>query len=220
MIAVSPAAGVKAPSSESSRDRVLTDDEVRLLWQACGQVDYPFGPLAKLLLLTGARRDEATGLLRSALSADGAIWMLPPTRTKNSQPHAIPLSPQARAVIAAAPIVALSKTDIADGVPRHGKHRDLVFTTTGRAPVSGYARAKERLDEAMLAIARKDATERGDDPADVKIAAWTFHDLRRTVASGMARLGVDLPVIERCLNHVSGVIRWDRGSLSATQLRR
>ncbi len=211
IIATSPTAGVKAPSRESGRERVLTDDELRIFWRACDQVGFPFGPLAKLLLLTGARRDEGAGLRRSEMSGDGAVWILPPARTKNSRPHAIPLSAQAQAVIAESPIVALSKADLAAGIPRHGKHRDLVFSTTGRAPVSGYARAKERLDKAMSAIARSDAakaaSERGEDPAEVKVEPvppWTFHDLRRTLASGMAALGIDLPVIERCLNHVSG----------------
>jgi integrase len=204
VIAASPAAGVKAPAVETSRDRILTDEELRLFWQACIEVGYPFGPLAKLMLLTGARRDEAAGLRRSELSRDGAIWTLPAARTKNSRPHAVPLSSQARAAIAEAPVVIASKTDLASQVPRHGKHRDLVFSTTGKAPVSGYAKGKARIDAAMLAIARKAAAERNEDPADVSLTPWTFHDLRRTAASGMARLGVDLPVIERCLNHVSG----------------
>ena len=204
VIAGSPAAGVKAPAPETSRDRILTDDELRLFWRACDQLGYPFGPLGKLMLLTGARRAEAAGLRRSELSSDRMIWTLPAARTKNSRAHAIALSPPARAAIAEAPTVALSKADLAAGVPRHGKHRDLVFSTTGRTAVSGYAKWKARIDAAMLEVARKDATERDEDPADVKLEPWTFHDLRRTVASGMARLGVGLPVIERCLNHVSG----------------
>lgn len=204
ILAVSPAAGVKAPAPETSRERILSDEEVRLFWRACDQVGYPFGCLAKLMLLTGARREEAAGLRRSELGADGAVWTVPGARTKNSRQHAVPLSPQARAAIAEAPFVALSKAEAAAGLPRHGKHRDLVFSTTGRAPVSGFAKGKARIDAAMLAIARQAATERGEDPAEVTVAPWTFHDLRRTVASGMARLGVELPVIERCLNHVSG----------------
>ena len=194
----------RAPGQEASRDRILTDDELRLVWRACEQVAYPFGPLAKLMLLTGARREEAAGLRRSELSGDSMVWTLPAARTKNSRPHAIPLSAQARGAIVEAPIVALSKADVTDGVPHHGKHRDLVFTTTGRTPVSGYARAKQRIDAAMLEIARKDAADRDDDPADVKLRPGSSTTFCRTVASGMARLGVDLPVIERCLNHVSG----------------
>ena len=204
ILVASPVAGVKAPAPEASRERILTDDELRLLLKACDQAAYPFGPLTKLMLLTGTRRNEAAGLRRSELNAGGDVWTLPGARTKNSRPLSITLSAQAQAAIAGCPIVALTKADLDAGAPRHGKHRDLVFSTTGLAPVSGFAKGKAKIDAAMLAIARKAATERGEDPADIKVEAWTFHDLRRTMASGMARLGVALPVIERCLNHVSG----------------
>jgi integrase len=169
IIAANPASGIKKPTEEESRERVLSDDELRLFWRACDQVGYPFGPLAKLMLLTAARREEAAGLRRSELSGDGMTWTLPAARTKNSRPHAIPLSLQAQAAIAEAPLIALSKADLDTGIPRHGKHRDLVFTTTGRSPVSGYAKAKQRLDSAMLASAREAAAERGEDPSDVKL---------------------------------------------------
>jgi integrase len=56
----------------------------------------------------------------------------------------------------------------------------------------------------MLIEARREAQDRGEDPAAVGIRPWVLHDLRRSAASGMARLGVDLPVIEKVLNHVSG----------------
>lgn len=132
----------------------------------------------------------------------------PATGRRIRAPNAIPLSTQARAAIAEAPVIMVSKADLAAGVPHHGKHRDLAFSTTGNAPVSGYTKGKAWLDAAMLAIAREEAAEkaakRGEDPADMELKPWTFHDLRRTAASGMARLGIDLPVMERRLNHVSG----------------
>jgi integrase len=80
----------------------------------------------------------------------------------------------------------------------------FVFSTNGETAVSGFSRAKERLDEEMLEIAKADAEERFDNPKDVAIEPFTIHDLRRSFASGLARLGVRLEVIERCLNHVSG----------------
>lgn len=203
IIGASPTAGVKPPSPEASRDRVLTDDELRLLWKACGEVGYPFGPMARLMLLTGVRRSEAAGLRRSELSDGGKMWTLPSARTKNSRTHAISLSSQAEAAIAEAPLVVLSKADAEAGVARHGKHRDLVFSTNGLRPVSGYAKGKARLDAAMLVIARQEAADRGEDSRDVVIKAWRFHDLRRTMVTGMARLGIGLPVIERCINHAS-----------------
>lgn len=197
----SPAAGVKPPTPETSRDRVLTDDELRLVWLAAGKVGYPFGQMVRLLVLTGARRDEVAGMRRSELSANG-IWTLPASRTKNSRAHALPLPSQAVAVIANVPAVKVTKAD--GDIPAHRGKRDYLFTTTGKAPVSGFTRAKERLDKAMLEIARKEAEDSGIDPESVKLAPWTFHDVRRSMASGLARLGVSLPVVERLLNHVSG----------------
>jgi integrase len=75
----------------------------------------------------------------------------------------------------------------------------FVFSTTGKTPVSGYSVAKQRLDQAMLTIARE-----GTGRADLVIPPWRLHDLRRTAASGMAKLGAALPTIEKVLNHVSG----------------
>ena len=75
-----------------------------------------------------------------------------------------------------------------------------IFTTNGERPVSGWSRAKARLDRDMLAEARQES-------ADAEIPHWVLHDLRRTVASGMARLGIDLPAIEKVLNHSSGTFR-------------
>jgi integrase len=202
IVAVSPAAGVKPPTPETSRDRVLTDAELRLVWLGADAIGYPFGPMVRLLLLTGARRNEVAGMRRSELGHNSGDWTLPAARTKNGRAHALPLPALALGVVNAIPAVAVGKTE-KDVIAYRGK-RDLLFTTTGKAPVSGFARAKERLDAAMVAIARKEAGERGDDPSDVSLAPWTFHDLRRTMASGLARLGVALPVVERLLNHASG----------------
>ena len=83
-----------------------------------------------------------------------------------------------------------------------------MFTVTGDTPASGYSRAKIRLDAEILKIRRAVAIERGDNPNDLTpIPSWTLHDLRRTGASGMARLGIQLPVIEKILNHTSGTFR-------------
>jgi integrase len=72
---------------------------------------------------------------------------------------------------------------------------DFVFTTTGTKPVSGFSKAKQCLDAAI----------------SPPLPAWTLHDLRRSAASGMARLGVSLPVVEKVLNHVSGAFRGVAG---------
>jgi integrase len=87
---------------------------------------------------------------------------------------------------------------------RVGTEGNLVFTTTGNSPISGWSKMKKQLDEAMLAEARKAASVTGRDPNDVKLAPWRLHDLRRSCATGMAEIGVPPHIVEACLNHVSG----------------
>ncbi|MEI9410858.1 tyrosine-type recombinase/integrase [Mesorhizobium salmacidum] len=191
VITASPCAGVKMPTAEKSRERTLSDDELRLFWKATGALDYPFGPMFRLLLVTGQRREEVSGMTRKeiALGAD-AVWTLPGGRVKNGIEHTVPLSTMA--------------TEIIEGLPKIGK-KGFVFTTTGDTHVTGYSRSKDRLDAKMLEIMRSDAQERGEDQEAVKaIPHWTLHDLRRTVASRLAGLNINLPVIEKLLNHVSG----------------
>lgn len=189
LIRANPFAGMAPPSAETSRDRVLSDDEIRWFWLATAVVGSPFGPLARLLLLLGQRRDEVAGMTDAEVN--GADWTIPKERAKNNQAHHVALGPTALATIAS--------------VPRISGKAGYLFTTTGETPVSGWSRAKDILDREMLVIARREAQERGQNE-EVVIPHWTLHDLRRTAASGMARLGVAVHVVERLLNHRSGSI--------------
>jgi integrase len=182
----SPCDRVRQPTPIVSRDRVLSDDELRWLWNATERAGWPFGPLARLLLLTGQRRDEVTSMTWAEVRGD--LWSIPKTRTKNHNPHDVPLSASAQAVLSALPRT-------------NGRY---VFTTNGRNAVSGFSDARNRLHRLMVEEARKEAVERGEDPETVTIPDWRFHDLRRTMATTMARLGVALEVVEKCLNHTSG----------------
>src|SRR5262249_44383247 len=92
LLSASPVAKVKAPHAELSRDRVLSDEEIRHLWRACGIIGYPFGDLAKFLLLTGQRRTEVAGMRWREIDLEKREWLIPATRTKNAQPHLVPLS--------------------------------------------------------------------------------------------------------------------------------
>jgi integrase len=157
-------------SPRPARSRALTDHESKSFWSAASQMGYPFGPLYQLLLLTGQRRDEVAGMSWSEIDFDRATWTIPKSKTKNGREHIVHLSPQAAAILS--------------GIE---KRTELVFTTTGDTPVSGFSKAKIHLDKAMP-----------DTPP------WRIHDLRRTCASGMARLGVLPAIIERVLNHLSG----------------
>jgi len=87
ILAASPCAGVKPPSAERARDRVLSDDELRFVWAAAEKLGGTFGPLVKLLALTGQRRDEVARMQWDELDLDARLWTLPAERTKNNQPH-------------------------------------------------------------------------------------------------------------------------------------
>ena len=181
IIGVSPCSGIKPPSPARNRDRVLTDNELRLVWDACVNIGWPFGPLLQLLILTGQRRNEVGGMTWPELDMTLKLWQLPKGRVKNDKGHTVPLSKPA--------------LDIVETLPRVVSKADFVFSTTGLSAVSGFTNAKERLDRIVAAGAGTD------------IPDWTIHDLRRTLASGCARLGVAPQVVEAILNHKSGTIR-------------
>jgi integrase len=183
VLEVAPTSGVKAPAKEVSRDRVLSDNEIRWFWRACERVGPPWGAIGKLLLLTGQRLSEVTDMTEAEIWS-GLFWQLPGERTKNKRPHDLPLSGAAQAVLA--------------DVVRVSGPNGFLFTTTGRTPVSGLTKARNRFARIMEEMA---AEERGQP---VQIPRWTFHDLRRTAATGMARLGIPVRVTEAVLNHVSG----------------
>lgn len=184
----SPIEGVKGPKPPPSRDRVLEDAELLLVWKASDALGYPFGPLIRLLILTGARREEVAALEWAELDLEACVWVLPPNRSKNGVAARQPLSS-----LAVAELNILAKRHgIAAGWPKSG----LVFSTTGNTSVSGYSRAKTRLDKAIAALAEKQDT--------LPPSPWRLHDLRRTLATGLQRLGVRFEVTEAVLNHVSG----------------
>ena len=168
IIAASPCVGVKPPSAEKVRDRVLDDNELRRLWLAGDAVGGNAGAYAKLLILTGQRRSEVAGLRWSEV--DGDVLALPAERMKGKQAHVVPLSTQAAGIIAALP-----------------KADSFVL---GRALGWHFHHIKQALDAHM-----------GSTPK------WVIHDVRRSVASGMAKIGIAVPVIEKVLAHRSGTFR-------------
>jgi integrase len=182
IIETSPCEKVRAPVAERSRDRILTDEELRIAWHACRTINWPFGPLIQLLMLTGQRRDEVGEMQWSEIDLQNRTWTIPRERVKNDQAHVVPLSEPAVAILSV--------------LPRIDGKVGYVFTTNGSTPVSGFANAKERIDARILQELSGDVLPR-----------WTLHDLRRTAASGMARLGIAVHVVEAVLNHRSGTIK-------------
>jgi integrase len=168
-----PVVGTNKATEEVARDRVLTGDELRLIWRHAGEGDY--GAIVRLLILTGQRREEVGGMLWPEIDHEAAMWRIDSERTKNARRHEIPLSQPALAIIR--PRARL------DG-------RLLVFGSRGA--FSGWSKAKVALDARIAAELRCAPT------------AWRLHDIRRTVATRMADLGVQPHVIEAVLNHISG----------------
>jgi integrase len=165
---------------EMARERVLSDAEVGALYSAAGGLGEPWGVLVRLLILTGQRRGEVAGMRWAELDLAAGKWLLPGARTKNRQPHVVPLTAEA---------VALLRT------VKCRSGADLVFEGPRRTAVTGFGKVKARLD-AALALAAKQTGQ--------TTAPWVLHDLRRTTATGLQRLGVRLEVTEAILNHVSG----------------
>lgn len=166
---------IKKKPGEKTRDRVLSDDELRRFMKACQEVRDPWGDLGMVLLLTGQRLNEIACM--STLEVVGKMLELPSDRTKNGRPHDVPLSDAVIEVLGRRPCVPVPKK-------KHGYY----FTTNDIAPVSGFSKARLAIHEKM-----------GED-----VPHWTFHDLRRTLATRMEGMGVPISVTEAILNHVSG----------------
>ena len=172
---INPVVGTNKPAVETKRDRVLSDEELALVWQCSGGGD--FGTIVKLLILTGQRREEVGAAQWPEIDPAGALWTIPGNRTKNRLPHDVPL---------AAP--ALKMWD--DQARRDG--RDLIFGSRN-GPFQGWSDAKEDIDQRIA-----QAT------GGKSLKPWRLHDLRRTVATRLGDLGVLPHVVEAVLNHISG----------------
>jgi integrase len=168
------------PEAPKARDRVLTDHELAAIWRAAETTPAPFGLFYKLLLLTGQRRDEVAALQWADLDRATATWTIAAARTKNGRAHIVPLAPRV--------IVELDGLAGGKAWPTSG----YVMTTTGRTYISGFSKAKTALDQRI-------AKTVGEHPR-----SWRVHDLRRTLATGLQRLGVRFEVTEAVLNHISG----------------
>ena len=189
LLDASPAAGVKRPAKETRRDRVLTENEIRAIWAACDDIGA-FGAAFKLMLLTAQRRSEVAGMAWSEIDTKNKNWALGRERTKADRSHDIPLSSMAMAIIETCPKV--GGFVLATG-------RSLSATKGEAAQISGWSKAKRRLDDAAAKHFRQVT---GDETAT--FSDWHLHDLRRTAATYLAKLGIDRVVISKVLNHAEG----------------
>jgi len=158
----------KAPGKEKPRDRVLSLNEVRAIYDAAGLLSPLWTPIIRLLILTAQRRGDIVGLRQSEIDFEKRRIDLPGARTKNGKAHIVHLSEPA--------------LEIVHGVtPKN----DLMFTTTGTTPVSGFSKVKVEIDKLL--------------PEDME--PWTFHDFRTAFATIMAEGGADEGIVDRILNH-------------------
>lgn len=176
-----PCGGMAPPREENARERVLADSELAEILAAAGTLDATRHDFVRSLVLTGQRRSEVAGMRWSEIDLDAAEWRIPGERMKAGQPHVVPLSD--------AMVDLLRSRD-------HGKGAVYVFSTDGGAThLQDFSTMKEKLDKALIEARQE------NDPEAMAPERWTFHDFRRTVATGMQRLRVDREVIKRVLHH-------------------
>lgn len=170
----SPCDAIDPPSPEASRERVLNDAELGALWRAAAAQSYPFGPMIKLLLLTGCRRSEVRAACWRELDLKSGTWTIPALRSKNGLPNVVPITD--------------AMAEILNRLPRIGSGV-VLFTKDGAKAVSSLSKTKRRLDQAI-------AKELGNTPE-----RWVVHDVRRTVRTRLSQLRIPREVAEAVLGH-------------------
>jgi integrase len=172
----SPVAGIKPRGKAVKRDRVLSDDEVHAVWNALPEAGIidQTRDILRLLFLTGQRSGEVCGMRRGEVDVGRAVWTIPGSRTKNGLVHVVPLSPDALEIVERA-------------LERAGEGEDAPLFSRNGEPIESNAIAKATRQKLQVAK-----------------APWTPHDIRRTIATGMAGIGIAPHIVESTLNHVSG----------------
>jgi integrase len=167
-LASNPFQGLPAGVKSQPRERLLADDEIGAIWNAACAMAEPYGPFIRLLMLSLMRREEVAAMKWGEISPDLTAWACPGSRMKKGAAHIVALSDAAREALGAVTRI--------DG-------QDLVFSTTGKTPISGFSKVKARLDKAS------------------KVTGWVLHDFRRAGVSHLARLGHSAVLADALLAH-------------------
>jgi integrase len=178
----------------NARDRVLSDDELRALWRVTERMGYPYGPLYRLLALTGLRIGEACGAQWSEFDLKRKEWTIPAARMKKvkggAKPFVVPLTDKI--------------VDVLDALPRF-KSGDFLFSHShSQRPLkpNQFSDVKEKLDAMMLEELKQMASEGGEDPKRITLPDFVNHDIRRTVRTHLSALKIGEEVREAVLAHV------------------
>ncbi len=176
------------------RTRVLTDPEWRAFWSASVSMPYPYGPLFRVLALTGQRKSEVAEARWREFDLNKKLWTIPPERMKADAPHLVPLTDSVVAIL--------------ESLPRFDKGDHLFSTTHGAKAVNGFSKAKAILDHKMLA-------ELGELPP------FVIHDVRRSVRTGLSALAVSSEVAELVIAHARPGLRrvYDQYGFQAEKRR-
>lgn len=193
-IADNPVPNMAKPPIPEKRDRVLTEDELEVVWKATLALREPFGSFYRLLILTGQRREEVGGMDWAELNRSHASWIIPADRAKNGHPHYVPLAPAVIAELDALANLAHQRLKASSGKAGEWPKSGPVISMSGKHTLSCFSQAKSELDAVIAKIS-------AGSPA---MTPWRVHDLRRTAATGLQKLGVRLEVTEAILNHISG----------------
>jgi integrase len=168
--------GTKAlVGSKKSRSRVLSDDELRALWQAVEQEQPPWQPLYKLLIMSGQRLSDVSNASWPEFNFERKLWTIAAERYKTGAPQVVPLTKGMLALL--------------DELPRFETGEFLFSASWGRSPVANFSKPKLRLNAYMKA-------------ALPKMPDWVVHDIRRTVRSHLSALPVEQHVRELVIGHL------------------
>lgn len=190
-IEYSPLFGVRQPYPRRDRERVLSDNEIRWFWQATGEMGYPYGTIARLLLVTGQRRGEIANMAKRQIDKQSRMLTIPILADKSRRGHLVPLSDLAMALLGEVPRL---------------PGRSAIFGRDGVKPPgsSPLYYANRRLNRRMRELCRAEVAAAGGDLDDAEVEYFTYHDLRRTAATVMARLGHPVEIVDRIMNHSGG----------------
>jgi len=178
---VSPCAKLKPTvliGPRNVRSRVLKDHEIAAYWRAAEKMGYPFGKLFQFLLLTALRRDEGADARWGEIDMAAKLWVVPPERMKNGSVHAVPLTSEIFSLL--------------ESLPRFSGGDFLFSTTGGKKPVSGFSKAKARLNALM---------RRELEVQEMAFEDFVIHDIRRTCRTRFSALPVEDIVRELLVAH-------------------
>ena len=183
IIADNPIYGFKRGDLQNSEEagRALDDHEIKLVWKASFSLGYPFGPLYRLLLLTGQWRTEWASSRRSEINSDKQWLEVPKDRYKGDRDHIVPMGEEAWSTFEQLPVWA-------------GNDYFLFSTRSGKVPISGFSKGKTRLDQEVTRLASEEPPSRG-------LVPFRIHDLRVTCETRLAKLGFNQDVRDAVIGH-------------------